>query len=269
MILAIANPEEPGSVVAMRLLSWNVNGLRAVLKKGLAEFVETSEADVICLQEIKARPEQVEWELPPGFSAYWNPAQKPGYSGTLTLSRLPVIDVSTGIGVSEGDCEGRVQTVELAECFLVNVYTPNSGNGLKRLGFRTQEWDPAFRAHCVALAARKPVFFCGDLNVAHEEIDLANPRTNRMNAGFTDEERAEFTQHLEAGFVDTFRSRHPNLPGHYSWWTYRSGARERNIGWRLDYFCATPAADARVSQAYILPAVLGSDHCPVGVDVAW
>lgn len=251
----------------MRLISWNVNGLRAVLNKGFLDFLASAEADVICLQEIKARPDQVEWVLPPGFTAYWNPAQKPGYSGTLILSRLPVVNLTTGIGVAEGDGEGRVQTVEFADFYLVNVYTPNSGNALARLGFRTEEWDPAFRAHCASLAAKKPLLFCGDLNVAHEEIDLANPRTNRKNAGFTDEERAEFTKHLEAGFVDTFRSRHPGEPKHYSWWSFRAGARSRNVGWRIDYFCASPEADARVSRAFILPDVMGSDHCPVGVEM--
>lgn len=252
----------------MRLLSWNVNGLRAVLKKGFLEFLEASGADVVCLQEIKSRQDQVEWELPAGFETHWNPAEKPGYSGTLTLTRKPLVNVTTGIGVAEGDAEGRVQTLEFANFYLVNVYTPNSGNALKRLDFRTQEWDPAFREHCAALAQRKPTFFCGDLNVAHEEIDLANPRTNRKNAGFTDEERAEFTKHLEAGFIDTFRARHPDEPKHYSWWSYRAGARGRNVGWRIDYFGASPEADAMVQRAFIEPGVMGSDHCPVGVDLA-
>jgi exodeoxyribonuclease-3 len=251
----------------MRLISWNVNGLRAVLKKGFLDFMASASADVICLQEIKARPEQVEWLLPDGVSAHWNPAQKPGYSGTMTLTRQPVVNVTTGIGVAEGDLEGRVQTLEFDDFYLVNVYTPNSGNELRRLDFRTKEWDTAFREHCAALAAKKPTLFCGDLNVAHEEIDLANPKTNRKNAGFTDEERAEFTKHLEAGFIDTFRVRHPGEEKHYSWWSFRAGARKRNVGWRIDYFCASAAADSRVSKAFILPEVMGSDHCPVGVEM--
>lgn len=251
----------------MRLVSWNVNGLRAVLKKGFTDFLASADADVVCLQEIKATPEQVEWELPAGYTAYWNPATKLGYSGTLTLARKPPVNLTTGIGLAQGDGEGRVQTLEFADFFLVNVYTPNAGRGLIRLEFRTLEWDPAFREHCTRLAAIKPVFFCGDLNVAHHEIDLANPRTNRKTAGFTEEERAEFTKHLDAGFIDTFRSRHPDEPARYSWWSYRAGARKRNVGWRIDYVCATPEADARVRNAFIWPEVQGSDHCPVGVDL--
>lgn len=251
----------------MRLLSWNVNGLRAVLGKGFLDFVASADADVICLQEIKARPEQVEWELPDGYTAYWNPATKLGYSGTLTLTRIAPDNLTTGLGLAEGDGEGRVQTLEFPDFFLVNVYTPNSGNGLIRLEFRTLEWDPAFREHCAKLAAIKPVVFCGDLNVAHEEIDIANPKTNRKSAGFTDAERAEFTKHLESGFFDSFRSQHPDEPAHYSWWSYRAGARKRNVGWRIDYFCLSETLRGRLTKAFILSRVMGSDHCPVGVEL--
>ncbi len=251
----------------MRLLSWNVNGLRAVLGKGFPEFLNKSGADILCLQEIKARPDQVDLELPEGYRVYWNPALKPGYSGTLTLSRVEPLNVREGIGLPEGDAEGRVQTLEFRDFYLVNVYTPNSGNALARLGFRTREWDPAFRAHCSRLAESKPVVFCGDLNVAHEEIDLANPKTNRKNAGFTDEERAGFSAHLAAGFFDSFRSLHPDEPRHYSWWSYRAGARARNVGWRIDYFCLSEALRPRLKDAFIWPQVMGSDHCPVGVEL--
>ena len=252
----------------MRLLSWNVNGLRAVLGKGFFQFLEAADADVVCLQEIKARPDQVEWLLPPGYTAYWNAAEKPGYSGTLTLSRRMPNNLTSGIGHAVGDAEGLVQTVEFADFFLVNVYTPNSGNGLARLDFRTREWDPAFREHCVRLAAKKPVVFCGDLNVAHEEIDLANPKTNRKNAGFTDVERASFSEHLAAGFFDSFRTLHPDEPSHYSWWSYRAGARKRNVGWRIDYFCLSESLRPRLANAFIWPHVTGSDHCPVGLELS-
>jgi exodeoxyribonuclease-3 len=249
----------------MKLVSWNVNGLRAVLKKGFDAYLADEEADVFCFQEIKALPEQVgEWEIPAGYSAFWNPAERKGYSGTLTLSRIEPESYSHGIGCDEGDAEGRAQTLEFKDFFLVNVYTPNAKGDLSRLDYRTRVWDDRFRQHCVALAERKPVVFCGDLNVAHKEIDLANPKSNRNNAGFTDEEREAFSQHLDAGFVDTFR--HFNQePQQYSWWSYRAGARSRNVGWRLDYFCASGALTDRLQDAFIRQDVMGSDHCPVGL----
>lgn len=236
------------------------------MKKGFEEFLRNSAADVVCLQEIKARPEQVSLDLPEGMQAYWNPADRPGYSGTMTLSSVEPVNITTGIGVPEGDGEGRVQTLEFSDFFLVNVYTPNSQNELRRLDFRIKDWDPAFREHCVGLSARKPVMFCGDLNVAHQEIDIANPSSNRRNAGFTDEERAEFSAHIEAGFIDTFRH-FCDEPKRYSWWSYRAGARARNVGWRIDYFCASSGFTSRLKDAFIWPDVLGSDHCPVGVDL--
>lgn len=251
----------------MKIISWNVNGLRAVLGKGFADFLEQSDIDMICLQEIKARAEQVPFEWPTEYHVYWNAADRPGYSGTLTATRQVPLSVSTGIGDPVGDAEGRVQTLEFASFYLVNVYTPNSGNELARLDFRTTQWDRAFRAHCCDLAKKKPVVFCGDLNVAHEEIDLANPRTNRTNAGFTPEERAEFTAHLNAGFIDSFRHLHPEEPDHYSWWSYRAGARARNIGWRIDYVCLSPELEPHLRDAFIWPHVFGSDHCPVGIDL--
>jgi len=250
----------------MRIESWNVNGLRSILGKGLTDYLGAADADVVCLQEIKARPEQLEGGWHVGYRAYWNPAERPGYSGTLVLSRAEPVNVETGIGESTGDAEGRVITVEYADCFVVNVYTPNARGDLSRLDYRTREWDPAFRAHCVRLARTKPVVFCGDLNVAHHEIDLANPKSNRGKAGFTDEERAEFGAHLEAGFIDSFRAFNAE-PGQYSWWSYRAGARARNVGWRIDYVCVSEALRGRLRAAYIRPGVMGSDHCPVGIEL--
>jgi exodeoxyribonuclease-3 len=251
----------------MRIVSWNVNGLRSVLGKGFADFVGHAEADIICLQEIKARPEQVDFEWPKAYQVFWNSAARPGYSGTLVASRAQPIAVSSGVGDPEGDAEGRVLTLEFEGFFLVNVYTPNAGNELARLDFRTRTWDRKFRKYCTSLSLRKPVVFCGDLNVAHEEIDLRNPKTNRRNAGFTDEERKEFTGHLTAGFFDSFRELHPDEPDHYSWWSYRMGARARNVGWRIDYVCLSEALRPSLKDAFIWPEVMGSDHCPVGVDL--
>lgn len=251
----------------MKLVSWNVNGLRAVLGKGLGQYLEEEQADVYCFQEIKALPDQVAgWQAPEGYAAFWNPAQRKGYSGTLTLSRIEPDNCTEGIGESEGDAEGRVQTLEFPGLFLVNVYTPNAKGDLSRLVYRTTVWDEAFREHCTRLARKKPVLFCGDLNVAHKEIDLANPKTNRRNAGFTDEEREAFSKHLEAGFVDTFRL-YNDLPGQYSWWSYRAGARQRNVGWRIDYVCASEGLKEALQDAFIRPTVMGSDHCPVGVEL--
>lgn len=251
----------------MRLVSWNVNGLRAVLKKGLDGYLAGEDADVYCFQEIKALPGQLaDWEIPRGFTALWNPAERKGYSGTLTLTRIEPQSYSTGIGCEMGDAEGRVQTIEFREFYLVNVYTPNARGDLSRLAYRTQVWDARFRDHCCHLAAIKPVVFCGDLNVAHKEIDLANPQSNRNNAGFTGEERQAFTDHLNAGFIDSFRDFNTQ-PRQYSWWSYRAGARSRNVGWRLDYFCVSRDLRDRMASAFIRQSVMGSDHCPVGLQL--
>ena len=252
----------------MKLLSWNVNGLRAVLGKGFEAFLATEDPDVLCLQEVKARLDQLEAPWLAGWNVAWFPAQKPGYSGTLTLSKRPIRAFRLGIGEPIGDAEGRVVTVELDDLAIVNVYTPNSQNELRRLAYRQHTWDPAFRSYCADLAARMPMLFCGDLNVAHQEIDLARPAGNRRNAGFTDEERESFSRLLDAGFTDTFRAAHPGEPDHYSWWSFRGGARERNVGWRIDYVGACPQAQAKVDNAFILNQVMGSDHCPVGVEIA-
>ncbi|NWK54611.1 exodeoxyribonuclease III [Verrucomicrobiaceae bacterium N1E253] len=247
----------------MRLISWNVNGIRAVLKKNFTEFVLDHAPDVLCLQETKARPEQVDIPLElAGYKCYWNAAEKPGYSGTAIFSKSAPIEVSEGIGIEEHDTEGRVITAEYQDFYLVTVYTPNSQNELKRLPYR-QEWDAAFLGYCKNLEEKKPVVFCGDLNVSHREIDLARPKQNRKNAGFSDQERAGFDNILDAGFIDSFRHFYPDQTDAYSWWSYRAGARGKNIGWRLDYFCVSSSIIDKVESAGILSDVLGSDHCPV------
>ena len=249
----------------MRLLSWNVNGIRAVIGKGFGEFVAAESPDILCLQETKARPEQVQLPLELGpYKAYWSSAEKPGYSGVAVFTREEPVSWKEGLGISEHDREGRVLTLEFPEFILVNVYTPNAQDELRRLDYRL-DWDAAFRAHVVREAERKPVVFCGDLNVAHREIDLARPKENRRNPGFSDEERASFSQLLDAGFADTFRHHHPDLTGAYSWWSYRAGARQKNVGWRIDYFGVSNSLISRVDAADILPHVHGSDHCPVGI----
>ncbi len=251
----------------MRLISWNVNGLRAILKKGLEGYLMDEDADVYCFQEIKALPEQMEdWTVPKGYTALWNPAQRKGYAGTLTLTRIEPAGYQAGIGCEIGDVEGRSQTIEFNDFYLVNVYTPNAKGDLSRLEYRTQVWDVRFREHCRELAQRKPVVFCGDLNVAHKEIDLANPKSNRNNAGFTPEERQAFSDHLDAGFIDSFRDFNKE-PHQYSWWSYRAGARSRNVGWRLDYFCVSRHYRDRMASAFIRQTVMGSDHCPVGLQL--
>jgi len=249
----------------VKLVSWNVNGIRAALGKGMAEKMEAIAPDVLCLQEIKARPEQVAdlW-LAAWPHAVWNPAERPGYSGTLILSRAEPLSLTKGIGVPEMDTEGRVCTAEYADFFLVCCYTPNSQDGLARLPFRMQ-WDKAFRDYVSTLATKKPVVFCGDLNVAHEEIDIARPDTNHFSAGFSDEERAGFSELLAAGFADTFRRLHPDERDRYSWWSFRGGARARNVGWRIDYFCVSESLLPRVESAEIHPDITGSDHCPVSL----
>lgn len=251
----------------MKLVSWNVNGVRAALKKGLLDYMTEVRADVVCLQEAKAHPgdvQHVAW--PAGYEVIWNPAVKKGYSGTVVFSRIKPKSVTLGIGAKDHDSEGRVITVEYADFQLVNVYQPNSQRGLTRLGYRTEEWDPAFLAFLRKLEKRKPVVFCGDLNVAHQEVDLTNPKTNRRNAGFTEEERTNFTRILESGFVDTFREFEPG-PGHYTWWSQMMNCRARNIGWRVDYFVASAALRGALKRAWISPEVMGSDHCPVGLEL--
>ena len=249
----------------MKLVSWNVNGLRAAVKKGFADFVADCDPDILCLQETRCFPEQVTLDLPHAHQ-YWNCAEKKGYSGTAIFSKVAPADVFNGLGAPEHDNEGRVITAEFADFYLVNVYTPNAQNGLARHAYRTQEWDTAFLAHLQKLERKKPVVFCGDLNVAHKEIDLANPKTNHKNAGFTPEERANFDRIVQAGFLDTFRLFETG-PGHYSWWSQRFRARERNVGWRIDYFCASETLRPRIKHAAILPEVMGSDHCPVVLEL--
>lgn len=252
----------------MKLISWNVNGIRATIGKGLGDFVAAERPDILCLQETKAREEQVQLPLEfAGYQAFWNSAQKPGYSGVAVFTKEKPLDVKLGLGIDEHDQEGRVLTLEYPDFFLVNVYTPNSKDGLLRLPYRTR-WDIAFKLHCAELAKIKPVIFCGDLNVAHQEIDLARPKDNRFSAGFSDEERAGFTELLGAGFTDTFRHFHPDLRDAYSWWSFRGGARQRNVGWRIDYFGVSAPFIDRVASASIMPQVTGSDHCPVGIVMA-
>jgi len=253
----------------MKLASWNVNGLRAMLKKGFLGFMETCGADVICLQETKAHPgdvQHVEW--PGGYQAIWNSADKKGYSGTVMFTRVKPLSVSLGLGLGKHDREGRVIMAEFPDFTLVNVYQPNSQRGLTRLAYRTKEWDPAFLSFLKRLGRKgKPVVFCGDLNVAHEDIDLANPNSNRRNAGFTNEERNNFSKLLDNGFVDTFRVFVPD-PGHYTWWSQMNDCRARNIGWRVDYFVANEKLRAALKRALINRDVLGSDHCPVSLELA-
>jgi exodeoxyribonuclease-3 len=251
----------------MKLLSWNVNGIRAVLGKGFGEFVANEKPDILCLQETKARPEQVQLPLElAGYHAYWNSAEKPGYSGVAVFTREKPLEVHLGMGHDDHDQEGRVLTLEYADFILVNVYTPNAQDELRRLPYRLT-WDDVFRRHLEAHALKKPVIFCGDLNVAHQEIDLSRPRENRKNPGFSDEERASFTRLLDSGFIDTFRHHFPDTAEAYSWWSYRAGARQRNIGWRIDYFGVSSPFIDRVVSAEILPHVHGSDHCPVGIQL--
>ncbi len=252
----------------MRLLSWNVNGIRAVLGKGFPEFVAGERPDILCLQETKARPGQVQLPLElGGYEAFWSSAEKPGYSGVAVFTREKPLDVKEGLGIPEHDREGRVLTLEFHDFILVNVYTPNAQDELKRLNYRLS-WDEAFRNHVAREATGKPVVFCGDLNVAHQEIDLARPRENRRNPGFSDEERESFGQLLSAGFTDTFRHFHPDQTAAYSWWSYRAGARQKNVGWRIDYFGVSNSFAGRLKDAEILPHVHGSDHCPVGITLA-
>ena len=251
--------------MSMKFISWNVNGLRACCGKGFAEAFASLDADFFCLQETKMQPGQLDLAFE-GYRSYWNSAEKKGYSGTAIFTRHEPLSVSYGLGLEPHDHEGRVITLEMPDFYLVTVYTPNSQDGLRRLDYR-MEWDDAFRDYLQRLDAVKHVVVCGDLNVAHREIDLKNPKTNRKNAGFTDEERAKFGQLLEAGFTDTFRHFYPDAEGVYSWWSYRFKAREKNAGWRIDYFLVSDRLQPRLRQAAIHNEVYGSDHCPVEVVV--
>ena len=245
----------------MRLISWNVNGIRACMEKGFMDFFKEADADIFCLQEIKLQAGQIEMDLP-GYHQYWNYAEKKGYSGTALFTKTEPLSVAYGIGIEEHDHEGRVITAEFEEFYVVTVYTPNAQDELKRLAYRMQ-WEADFLAYLKKLEEKKPVIFCGDLNVAHKEIDLKNPKTNRKNPGFTDEERGCFSKVLESGFVDTFRHFYPDQEGIYSWWSYRFQARAKNVGWRIDYFVASEALKDKLLDASIHTKVLGSDHCPV------
>ncbi len=245
----------------MKLVSWNVNGLRAVMGKGFMESFSSLDADIFCLQETKLQKGQIEMDLP-GYFEYWNYADKKGYSGTAVFTRTEPLSVSYGIGIDEHDHEGRVITLEYPDYYFITVYTPNSQDGLKRLDYR-MKWEDDFLAYVKGLAAKKHVIYCGDLNVAHEEIDLKNPKTNHMNAGFTDEERAKMTNVLSSGFIDTFRYFYPDRENIYSWWSYRFHARENNSGWRIDYFIVSESLKDKLVSADIHNEVMGSDHCPV------
>ena len=249
----------------MRFVSWNVNGLRACLKKGFLESVAGLDADVVCLQETKMERGQAEVELP-GYHEFWNSAEKKGYSGTAVFTRQEPLSAAYGMDVDRHDREGRLITLEYPEFWLVNCYTPNAQQGLARIGYR-MEWEDDLRAYLLSLDRTKPVIYCGDLNVAHEEIDLKNPKTNRGNAGFSDQERDKFTRLLSAGFTDTFRSLYPDRTGAYSWWSYRFHARENNAGWRIDYFVVSDRLAPRVRGAAIHPEITGSDHCPVSLEL--
>lgn len=249
----------------MKLISWNVNGLRACLGKGFLESFAALDADIFSIQETKMQPGQAELDLP-GYKQYWNSAEKKGYSGTAVFTRLEPLNVTYGIGSEEHDREGRAITLEFEGFYLVNCYVPNAQRELTRLDWR-MEWEDALRAYLLELDWRKPVIYCGDLNVAHQEIDLKNAKSNRGNAGFTDEERAKMTQLLEAGFVDSFRHLYPDRTGAYSWWSYMFHAREKNAGWRIDYFLVSKSIADKIGDSIIHPEIMGSDHCPVELDI--
>jgi exodeoxyribonuclease-3 len=249
----------------MKFISWNVNGLRAVMKKGFEDIFTGLDADFVCLQETKLQAGQIEMDLP-GYELYWNYAEKKGYSGTAVFTRHTPMSVSYGLGIAEHDTEGRVITLEYDNFYLVCVYTPNAQDGLKRIDYR-MNWEDAFRAYLQELDGKKPVIVCGDMNVAHNEIDLKNPAQNRGNPGFSDQEREKFTNLLDAGFTDTFRRMYPDAVDAYSWWSYRAAARERNVGWRIDYFLVSDRAYEKVEKAFICPEIMGSDHCPVGLEI--
>ncbi|MHA3224902.1 exodeoxyribonuclease III [Globicatella sulfidifaciens] len=252
----------------MKLASWNVNGIRSVLNKGaLQSYLDESNPDIICLQETKAQEDQVDFDFSElGYYEYWNSAVRKGYSGTAIFTKIKPLSVTYGIGIEDHDQEGRVITLEFADYYLVTVYTPNAKRDLTRLEYR-QVWEDDFLAYLNTLNAVKPIIFCGDLNVAHQEIDLANPKTNTKNAGFTIEERTKFSQVIEAGYVDVFRYRNPEVTGAYTWWSYMNKARQRNVGWRIDYFVVSPNIIDRIHDVKIRPEVMGSDHCPIELEI--
>ena len=249
----------------MKLISWNVNGIRACLNKGFADVFKQLDADIFCIQETKCQPEQVELEFE-GYTSYWNSAEKKGYSGTAIFTKQKPLNVTYGIGIEEHDKEGRVITLEFEKFYMVDIYTPNSKRELERLEYR-QIWEDEIRKYLLKLNETKPVIMCGDLNVAHKEIDLKNPKTNRHNAGFTDEERQKMTELLNAGFVDSFRYLYPDKENAYSWWSYMGHAREKNVGWRIDYFIVSKSIENEIKEATIYPEIMGSDHCPVGLEI--
>lgn len=251
----------------MRFISWNVNGLRAVVKKGFETVFTGLDADFFCLQETKLQEGQIDLQFD-GYDSYWCYAEKKGYSGTAIFTKHKPLSVSYNLGITEHDTEGRVVCLEYEQFYLVCVYTPNAQDGLRRLDYRMR-WEDDFRDYLLALDSKKPVIVCGDMNVAHEEIDLKNPKTNIGNPGFSYEERAKFTELLDAGFTDSFRYLYPDTEGAYSWWSYRAAARERNVGWRIDYFVVSDRLRENIKGAFILPEITGSDHCPVGLDMAW
>lgn len=249
----------------MKLISWNVNGIRACLNKGFAESFKQLDADIFCIQETKCQPEQIELEFE-GYTSYWNSAEKKGYSGTAIFTKQKPLNVTYGIGIEEHDKEGRVITLEFEKFYMVDIYTPNSKRELERLDYR-QIWEDEIRKYLLKLNETKPVIMCGDLNVAHKEIDLKNPKTNRHNAGFTDEERQKMTELLDAGFTDSFRYLYPDKENAYSWWSYMGHAREKNVGWRIDYFIVSKSIENQIKEAKIYPEIMGSDHCPVGLEI--
>ncbi len=249
----------------MRLISWNVNGIRACMKKGFEDFFQEADADIFCIQESKCQEGQVALELP-GYEQYWSYARRKGYSGTAVFTKREPLEVRYGMGIEEHDQEGRMVTLRFPEFYLVNMYVPNSQDGLARLSYRL-DWERDCLDYLCRLEEECPVIFCGDLNVAHQEIDLKNPERNRKNPGFTDEERACFTKMLSHGFIDTFRYLYPDLEGAYSWWSYRYGARARNAGWRIDYFCVSPKLADALQDAKIHSQIMGSDHCPIGLEL--
>tara|TARA_Y100000591_G_C21712336_1_gene634213 strand:+ start:139 stop:897 length:759 start_codon:yes stop_codon:yes gene_type:complete len=250
----------------MKIISWNVNGIRAVIKKGFYDFVDEYKPDILCLQETKAHPEQVNIRLNQYPYQFWNSAEKKGYSGTAIFSKKEPLSVKNNIGIDKHDNEGRVIAVEFEDYFLVTVYTPNSKRELLRLEYRAQEWDIDFLKYLKKLEEEKPVIFCGDLNVAHKEIDLKNPKTNKRNAGFTNEERSGFDNYIESGFIDTFREFEKG-EGHYTWWSYMFNSRAKNVGWRIDYFCISQILRSKLAKSYILKDVMGSDHAPVAIEI--
>ncbi len=249
----------------MKLISWNVNGIRACVNKGFKDFFKEINADIFCIQETKCQIDQIELEFE-GYKSFWNSAEKKGYSGTAIYTKEKPISVKYGIGIEQHDKEGRVITLEFKNFFMVNIYTPNSKRGLERLEYR-QVWEDEIRKYLLDLNKIKPVIMCGDLNVAHNEIDLKNPKTNRRNAGFTDEEREKMTQLLESGFTDSFRYLYPNTKEAYSWWSYMGRAREKNVGWRIDYFIVSKNIENKIKEAKIHSKIMGSDHCPVELEI--